>query len=332
MKAAQIVELSGPRSAVRIAEVPEPDPTHFLAPDGAVVVDVHAAGVSFPEVLQTRGAYQIKPELPFVPGSEVGGVVRQAPPGSGFAQGDRVAAFCWLGGFAEVAVAPPSMTFKLAPELDFAQGAALILNYHTAYFALVTRGRLVTGETVLVHGAAGGVGTATIQVAKGLGARIIAVVSSDEKEAIARQAGADEVVRSHSSWKDDALALTGGKGVQLVIDPVGGDRFTDSLRALAPLGRVVVVGFTGGSIPEVRVNRLLLKNTEVIGAGWGADLMASGLQYGREVGDAIDRLIASGHVRPIVGARFGLEQAADALALIDERGATGKVVLEIVPD
>ena len=185
---------------------------------------------------------------------------------------------------------------------------------------------------MLVHGAAGGVGTATIQVAKGLGARIIAVVSSDEKEAVAREAGADEVVRSDAAWKDDALALTGGKGVQLIIDPVGGDRFTDSLRALAPLGRVVVVGFTGGSIPEVRVNRLLLKNTEVIGAGWGADLMTSGLQYGREVGDAIDRLIASGHVRPIVGARFGLEHAGDALALIDERGAAGKVVLEIVPD
>src|SRR5206468_10637529 len=156
---------------------------------------------------------------------------------------------------------------------DFAQGAALVLNYHTAYFSLVTRGQLQEGEAVLVHGAAGGVGTATLQVAKGLGARTIAVVSSDEKERVARDAGADEVVRSDGQWKDEAKAWSGG-GIDVVLDPVGGDRFTDSLRSLAEGGRVVVVGFTGGSIPEVKVNRLLLGNTEVIGAGWGAYVMA----------------------------------------------------------
>src|SRR3954470_3061850 len=188
MRALQITELTGPDTALQVVEIDEPEASHFLTPGRGVVVDVHAAGVSFPEVLQTRGEYQVKPPLPFVPGSEVGGVVRSAPDGSGLAPGDRVAAFCMLGGFAEVAVAPEVLTFPLAGGLDFAQGASLVLNSHTAYFALKLRGRLAEGETVLVHGAAGGVGTAALQVAKGLGARTIAVVSSDEKAAVARDA------------------------------------------------------------------------------------------------------------------------------------------------
>ena len=292
-----------------------------------MIVDVHAAGVAFPELLQTRGEYQVKPELPFTPGSEVGGVVREAPEGAQIKPGDRVAAFCMLGGWAEVTVAPAFFCFKLPDELDFAQGAALVLNYHTAYFSLKTRGRLEPGETVLVHGAAGGVGTATLQIAKGLGAHTIAVVSSDEKERVAREAGADHVVRSEGPWKDEAKEISKG-GVDLVIDPVGGDRFTDSLRSLREGGRVVVVGFTGGSIPEVRVNRLLLANTEVIGAGWGNYVIRKP-NLNREIGDAIDRLIADGFVRPVIGARFPLDRAAAALELLDSRGATGKLVLEL---
>jgi NADPH2:quinone reductase len=327
MRALQIVELSGPDSALSLVELPEPEPSHVLSPGTGVVVDVHAAGVSFPEVLQTRGEYQLKPPLPFVPGSEVGGTVRSAPDGAGLEGGDRVAAFCMLGGFAEVAVAPAHLVFRLPDELDFAQGAGLVLNYHTAYFALKLRGRLEEGETVLVHGAAGGVGTAALQVAKGLGARTIAVVSSDEKERVARGAGADEVVRSDAAWKDQAKEFSGG-GVDVVIDPVGGDRFTDSLRSLREEGRLVVVGFTGGSIPEVRVNRLLLGNIEVVGAGWGAYTMGKP-ELGQEIGAALSELIHRGFVRPMVGARFPLERAADALNLIDGRGATGKVVLEV---
>ncbi|HEY1592365.1 MAG TPA: NADPH:quinone oxidoreductase family protein [Solirubrobacteraceae bacterium] len=326
MRAIQIAELTGPDRALKLVDLPEPEASHMMTPGSGVVVDVHASGVSFPEVLQTRGEYQVRPDLPFVPGSEVGGVVRSAPDGAAVAAGDRVAAFCMLGGFAEVAVAPEHMTFKLPNELDFAQGAALVLNYHTAYFALKLRGRLVEGETVLVHGGAGGVGTASIQVAKGLGARTIAVVSTDQKEGIAREAGADEVVRSDGPWKDQAKQLSGG-GVDLVLDPVGGDRFTDSLRSLREEGRVVVVGFTGGSIPEVKVNRLLLNNTEVIGAGWGAYVMAKP-EVSREIGVELEKLMENGVVRPVVGARFPFERAADALKLIDERGALGKVVLE----
>jgi len=325
MRAVQITELTGPDSALREVELPEPEASHPLSPGSGVVVDVRAAGVSFPEVLQTRGEYQLKPDLPFVPGSEVAGVVRSAPDGAAVSEGDRVAAMCMLGGFAEVAVAPDFLTFALDDELDFAQGASLVLNYHTAYFALKLRGRLEEGETVLVHGAAGGVGTASLQVAKGLGARTLAVVSSDEKERVARDAGADEVLRADGPWKDEAKALG---GVDLVLDPVGGDRFTDSLRSLREEGRVVVVGFTGGSIPEVRVNRLLLNNTEVIGAGWGAYVMSKP-DVNRRIGDEIARLVETGFVRPIVGARFGLDRAADALKLIDGRGATGKVVLDV---
>ncbi len=327
MRAVQIVDLSGPESALAEADIPEPEPSHPLTPGKGVVVDVHAAGVSFPEVLQTRGEYQIKPPLPFVPGSEVAGTVRSAPDGSSLSVGDRVAACCMLGAFADVAVAPDFLTFPLSEQLDYAQGAGLILNYHTAYFSLMHRGRYTEGETVLVHGAAGGIGTATLQIAKGLGARTIAVVSSDEKESVAREAGADEVVRSDGAWKDEAKELSGG-GVDIVIDPVGGDRFTDSLRSLREGGRLVVVGFTGGSIPEVRVNRLLLNNTEVVGAGWGAYVLGKP-DVNAEIGAELSRLIDEGYVRPMVGARFPLERASEALKLIDERGATGKVVLEL---
>jgi len=327
MRAVQIVDLSGPSSALAQVDIPEPEPSHMLTPGSGVLIDVRAAGVAFPEVLQTRGEYQMKPPLPFVPGTEVAGVVRSAPDGSELSEGDRVAAACLLGGFAEVAVAPDFLTFPLSDGLDFAQGGGLIMNYHTAYFSLKMRGRLAEGETVLVHGGAGGIGTATIQVAKGLGARTIAVVSSDEKEQVARDAGADEVVRSDGPWKDEAKELSGG-GVDVLIDPVGGDRFTDSLRSLAEGGRLVVVGFTGGSIPEVRVNRLLLNNTAVVGAGWGAYVMGKP-EVNREIGAEVNRLVEDGFVRPIVGGRFPLEQASDALELIDGRGATGKVVLDV---
>jgi NADPH:quinone reductase len=327
MRAIQIVELTGPDTGLKLVDVPEPEASHMMTPGRGVVVEVKAAGVSFPEVLQSRGEYQVKPPLPFIPGSEVGGVVRSAPDGASVKAGDRVAAFCMLGGFAEVAVAPEVTCFVLPDALDFEQGAALVLNYHTAYFALKLRGRLTEGEWVLVHGAAGGVGTASLQVARGLGARTIAVVSSDEKERVAREAGADEVVRSDGPWKDQARELSDG-GVDLVLDPVGGDRFTDSLRSLRETGRVVVVGFTGGSIPEVRVNRLLLNNTEVIGAGWGAYVLSKP-DVTAEIGARLADLIEGGVIRPVVGARFPLEQASEALKLIDERGATGKVVLEV---
>lgn len=326
MKAVQISQLTGPE-AIEVVQVGEPAAEHMLTPGEGVLIDVRAAGVSFPDVLQTRGLYQLKPDLPFVPGAEVAGTVLSAPASSGLSEGRPVMAFTVLGGMAERAVAPTHLSFPLPDALSFEQGASTILNYHTVYFALRLRGRLREGERVLVHGAAGGVGTAALQVARALGASTIAVVSSDEKERVAREAGAEQVVRSDGPWREQALELSGG-GVDIVLDPVGGDRFTDSLRCLREGGRALVVGFTAGSIPEVKVNRLLLRNIEVVGAGWGAYVMGS---PGRcaEIGEAVGAMIEAGQVRPIVGASFPLEQAIEAFRLIDERRALGKVVLTV---
>ncbi|HEU0250363.1 MAG TPA: NADPH:quinone oxidoreductase family protein, partial [Solirubrobacteraceae bacterium] len=288
MKAIQISELTGP-DALAVVEVPEPAAAHMLTPGEGVLIDVKAVGVSFPDVLQTRGLYQLKPDLPFVPGSEVAGTIISAPASSGLSEGQRVMAFTVLGGMAERAVAPAYLTFALAEALSFEQGASVILNYHTVYFALKLRGRLQAGESVLVHGAGGGVGSAALQVAKALGATTIAVVSSEEKEGVAREADADHVVRSDGHWREQVSALSGG-GVDVVLDPVGGDRFTDSLRSLKEGGRALVVGFTGGSIPEVKVNRLLLRNIEVVGAGWGAYVMGS-QERNAAIGKAIAQMI-----------------------------------------
>jgi NADPH2:quinone reductase len=323
MRALEVTELSGP-DAVRVTDLPEPAPSHMLTPGSGVLIDVRAAGLSFAEVLATRGLYQVHLEPPYVPGSEVAGTVAAAPEGSPFAPGDRVAAFTMVGGCAEAAVAPAYLTFALPETLDFAQGAALILNYHTVYFALTLRGRLTEGERVLVHGAAGGIGTAALQVAKGLGAHTVAVVSNDHKETVARNAGADEVVRSDGPWREQ---IVDSGSVDIVLDPVGGDRFVDSLRCLREGGRLVVVGFAGGSIPEVKVNRLLLRNIDVVGAGW-PEYALSKPTVNRQIGEAINDLIGSGAIRPVVGATFPLERGADAMRLIEKRGANGKVVLE----
>ncbi len=320
MKAVQVTALKGP-DGLRLVDVPEPE-----AGDG-MVVEVRAAGVSYPDLLLSQGRYQVKPEPPFTLGSEAAGVVREAAPGSGFRPGDRVAAV-GFGTFSPLAHAVPQLTFRLPDALSFEQGAGLVMNYHTAHFALVRRAALREGETLLVHGAAGGVGTAALQVGKALGARTIATVSSDEKERVAGEAGADEIVRSDLDWRDAARELTGGRGVDVVYDPVGGDRFADSVRTLATEGRVVVIGFTEGSIPEIAVNRLLFRNVSVVGAAWGAFAFERP-EYLREVAGDLERMVDDGHVRPIVGATYPLEGAAEALRDLEGRRATGKLVLEL---
>lgn len=319
MRAIQVVTLDGPRS-VKLAEVDEPTPAQ-----DQVLVDVHAAGVTFPEVLLSRGMYQLKPPPPFLLGSEVAGVVRAAPDGAAVQVGDRVAALCWFGGFADAAVTSPDMVFPLPAGVTFATGAALPVNYLTAQFALNRRARLAAGETVLVHGAAGGVGTASIQYARTLGATVIAVASTDEKAALATAAGAQ-----HTVHPDGFLAavkeLTGGRGVDVVVDPVGGDRFTDSLRSLAPEGRLLVIGFVGGEIPTVKVNRLLLNNTSVDGVAWGEFALRRPGYLQQQWAD-LEPLVGSGALAAPIGHRLPLESAAEALALMDERRAVGKVVL-----
>jgi NADPH2:quinone reductase len=322
VRAVQIQTLEGP-AALRLVEVDEP-----AVGGDQVVIDVHAAGVTFPEVLQSRGEYQIKPALPFVPGSEVAGIVRYAPEGAAVRAGDRVAAFPGTGGFAEVVAADPRMVFPLPDALSFAQGAALPMNYLTVHFGLTRRGQLREGQTVLVHGAAGGIGTAAVQLASALGARVIAVTSSEAKVETARAAGASDVVLA-DGFREQVKELTGGRGVDLVVDPVGGDRFTDSLRSLAVEGRLLVIGFTGGEIPTVRVNRLLLNNISVVGVGWGAFWMGAGLEYLQEQWADLLPLLEAGKLDPVLGAQFPLEDAAQALLELDERRAQGKVLLSV---
>ncbi|MER7072276.1 NADPH:quinone oxidoreductase family protein [Terrabacter sp. NPDC000476] len=321
MRAARITNLDGPAS-VRVEEVPEPT----LEP-GHVLVDVHEAGVSFPDVLMSRGLYQMRPELPFLPGAECAGVVREAAPGSAVQPGDRVAAFPVLGAFAETVAVPEAMVFPLPDGLSFATGAALPMNYLTVHFALTRRGQLERGEVVLVHGAAGGIGTAAIQLARAMDARVIAVVSSEEKAATAQAAGAHHVVLA-DGFLAAAKALTEGRGVDVVVDPVGGDRFTDSLRCLAPEGRLLVIGFTAGQIPEVKVNRLLLNNISVVGVGWGAFWMPDP-GYLRTQWQALLPLLESGALDPPIGTRHPLADVAAALAEIDGRRAQGKVTLTV---
>ncbi|MFC6239279.1 NADPH:quinone oxidoreductase family protein [Longivirga aurantiaca] len=319
MRAVQITTHDGP-GAVRLADVPDPVPAA-----GEALIAVRAAGVSFPEVLQTRGRYQLSPTLPFVPGSEVAGEVVMAPAGSGLAPGDRVAAFTMLGGFAELAAAPVTRVLPLPDGTSFDQGAALPLNYLTAWFALVQRGRMRAGESVLVQGAAGGVGTAAIQVARAFGAgTVIAVTSTHEKGAVALGAGADTYVLAES-FKDDTLAAHPG-GVDLVVDTVGDDRFTDSLRCLRDDGRLLVVGFTGGDIPSVKVNRLLLNNISVVGVGLGAYGVTRPTHV-REGWNALLPFVENGALAPVIGEVFTLDQADQALRLIDDRRAVGKVLL-----
>jgi NADPH2:quinone reductase len=320
VRAVQVVRLDGP-AAVEVRDVPEPERRR-----DQVLVEVRAAGVNFPDVLQTKGLYQYKPDLPFTLGSEVTGVVRDAPDGSPLRAGDRVAAFPSTGAFAEVAAVQADHVLPLPDEVSFAKGACLPMNYLTAHFALLVRGHLRKGQTVLVHGAAGGVGTACVQLAAALGARVVAVVSTEEKAAAARAVGAHETVLAEG-FRDAVKELTGGAGVDLVVDPVGGDRFTDSLRSLAPEGRLLVVGFTGGDIPTVRVNRLLLNNIDVVGVGWGAFALARpGYLAGQWA--ELEPHLRSGALDPLMSATFPLERAAEALARIDERQVTGKVVLE----
>ena len=320
MRAARVTRLDGP-TAVEVVDLPEP----AAGPDD-VLIDVHRVGISFPDLLLSKGQYQLKPELPFTLGVDLAGTVVEDA--HGFTAGQRVAGVLPHGAAAERVAVPAIFTFPLPDALSYDEGAALPLNYLTAQFALVERGDLRAGETVLVHGAAGGVGTATIQVAKGLGARTIAVVSTEAKGETARQAGADEVVLLEG-FKDAVAELTGGRGVDVVMDVVGGDVFTDSLRCLGTQGRLLVVGFASGQgIPEVKVNRLLLNNVDVRGVGWGAYAMVRP-SYMREQWQALTPLMEAGAIHPPIGATYDLDQFGQALVDMEERRTLGKSVIRL---
>jgi NADPH:quinone reductase len=324
MRAARVTRLDGP-DAIEVVEVDEPAHDDLQG----VVVDVYAAGVAFPDALLTRGLYQYKPNPPFVLGAEVAGVVRSAPDGSQWQPGDRVVGLTMLtGGMAEVAVLMPDRTFRLPDNVSFEAGAGVLFNDLTVYFALTVRGRLQQGETVLVHGAAGGIGTSALRLAPALEAsRTIAVVSTEEKGQIATAAGATDVVLA-DGFKDAVKELTNERGVDIVVDPVGGDRMTDSLRSLAPGGRLLVIGFTGGDIPTVKVNRLLLNNLDVVGVGWGA-WTATHPGALAEQWAGLEELLTSGRLSPPQPAVYPLDEAAAAVASLENRTAKGKVVLRV---
>lgn len=319
MRAAVVTELNGP-DGVEIREVEDPSPG-----PGQVLIDVEYTGISFPDVLQTHGGYQVRPELPFTPGWEIAGVVREDS--GSFRAGDRVAAMPFTGGVAESVVVDANYVFPLPDSVSFESGAALPLNYLAAHFALVRRAKLQAGETVLVQGAAGGVGTASCNMAAALGATVIAIVSSAERIAGAEAAGAHHVVLA-DGFLAEVRKLTEGRGVDVVVDPVGGERFLDSLRSLAREGRLIVVGFTGGGIPVVKTNRLLLTNTTVMGAGtrelWNHDPELPGRQWSE-----LMPLLSSGVLNPVIGTQFALDETASAIRSIDERRAVGKVLVRI---
>ena len=273
---------------VAVVETAEADPV------GHVVIDVVAAGLGFPDGLVAQGRYQSRPPLPFVPGMEVSGVVRSAPPGSSWRVGQRVVALTGVGGgCAEVAAAAPPYVYPAPVNQRAWETGALVVNYHTAYFSLVRRGQLREGQTVLVHGAGGGVGQATVQVAKALGAHVLGVASTVERQQAAAAAGADDVIAGDDDWLANVRDATGGKGIDVVVDPVGGPKFTDSLRSLAPEGRLIVVGFAAGDIPQVKVNRLLLNNIAVLGAAW-REFVQQDAQYGQHMATALNTMFDNG--------------------------------------
>ncbi|KWX23429.1 alcohol dehydrogenase [Mycolicibacterium wolinskyi] len=319
MKALVAQALTG-TAGLAYADVPEPE-SH-----DAVIVDVGAAGVCFPDLLLLRGEYQLRLEPPFIPGMEVAGTVRSAPEGSGFTPGQRVSAFTMLGGYAEQVAVNPSGVIPTPDGLDDGAAASLLGNYYTMQFALTRRGALQPGETVLVLGAAGGIGTASIQLAKALGARVIAMVHRPGAEEYISGLGADVVLPLTDGWRQAVLDATDGRGVDMVVDPIGGEAFDDAVRVLATEGRLLVIGFAAGGIPTVKVNRLLLRNVSVVGVGWGEFVNRTpGAQA--EVGAQLGKLVADG-LRPPPPVRYPLSDGVAALDALAGGQVRGKLVLE----
>ncbi len=315
----------GPPDALVIEEHDDPQPG-----EGQVLVDVHAAGINFPDVLAIAGMYQVKTEPPFVPGNEAAGVVSAAGPGvSQFAIGDKVIVNTMGGAFAEKCVADVHRCAPLPDSLNFEQGAGFSVTYGTSYHALKQSARLEPGETVLVLGAAGGVGIAAVEIAKTMGATVIAAASSREKLDFAASAGADQTINYvKQPLKDMAKELTGGNGVDVVYDPVGGDLAEQALRALAWHGRYLVIGFASGEIPRFPANIALLKEASIVGVWWGTWAAKNpGLQIDnmRELA----RYLEQGKLNARVTESYLLDDFAEAFGAITGRRALGKVTLRM---
>lgn len=309
--------------ALRVSDVPRPRPG-----PGELGLAVRAAGCNFSDLLMLKGEYQVKPPFPFVPGSEVAGVVVELGDGvGGFEVGDRVLARCGTGGFAEEVVVPAAAAVKLPASMRFEAGAALPTVYPTSYAALVWRAGLAPGETVLVHAAAGGVGLAAVQIARALGARVLATAGGREKCEIARRAGAELVVDyREGDFVERVLEATGGRGADVIYDSVGGDTTDRSLKCIAWNGRLLVIGFASGEIPSVKLNRVLLKNISIVGLHWSAYPEREPARIA-ECFAGLFALAARGGIEPLVSARYPLERAGEALVALGARETVGKVVL-----
>jgi len=315
----------GPVESHKVEEIEDP-----RAEAGQVVVDVKAAGVSFPDVLIVQGKYQFQPPFPFSPGGEIAGVISEV--GEGVVDwkiGDRVIAMTGNGGIAEKVVAFEMTLMPLPETMDFRDGAAFPLNYGTTYHALKQRGQLQAGETLLVTGAGGGVGTTAIEIGKAMGARVIAAASTDEKLEIAKNLGADEVINySDGELKEKVKALTDGLGADVIYDPIGGDIFLQCMRCVNWKGRVLVIGFASGPIPEVPTNLALLKGCSIVGVFWGRFTGAEPEENSKNF-DELFALHAEGKLKPQITKSYSLDDAAEAISSLENRKATGKVVIEM---
>jgi NADPH2:quinone reductase len=313
----------GPPELLELQDVPSPQPQ-----DGEVVITVKAASVNFPDVLIIENKYQFKPALPFSPGSELAGVVKEVGAGVTHVRpGDRVMAFTIHGAFAEEVRLEARRVLPIPDDMDFDTAAALLLTYGTMDHGLRDRGQLRAGESVLVLGASGGIGIASIEIAKALGASVIACASSDDKLQVCREHGADEVINyAREDIRERIKALTGGRGVDVIVDPVGGSYTEPALRSIAWRGRLLVVGFAAGDIPRIPLNLTLLKGCAIVGVFWGDFLRREPEAFRASVAQ-LASWYAAGKLRPHVSARYPLAQAADAIRAMAERKVVGKLLV-----
>ena len=313
----------GPPESLVIEEVEQ-----LKAGKGQVVISVKACGVNYPDTLIIQGKYQSKPPFPFIPGSEIAGIVKELGEGvTTIKVGERVMAFIGMNGFAEEVLANETQLVSMPHNLDFAAASAFLLTYGTSYHALTDRAQLQPGETLLVLGAAGGVGLAAVEIGKVKGARVIAAASTNEKLEICKQHGADEVINySTEDLRDRIKQLTGGKGVDVAFDPLGGEYTEPVLRSMAWGGRFLVIGFASGEIPRIPLNLPLLKVYSIVGVFWGA-FMERDPEHGRENIHELITWVHEGKLKPHVSATYPLERVADALNDLMERKVTGKAVL-----
>ncbi len=320
---AMIVKEHGPLENLMLESMPDP-----VAGDNQVVIDVKACAVNFADILLVDGSYQEKPPLPFSPGAEVAGIISQVGVQvSGWKMGDKVQGMASWGGFAEKIAVPPEALCPLPDNMSYVDAAAFVVAYGTSHVALDYRAKLQKGEWLVVNGAGGGVGLTAVEIGKLMGARVIATAGSDEKLALARDKGAEFTINyTHENLRDKIKEYTGGKGANVVYDPVGGDVFRRTFRAMAPEGRMIVIGFACGDIPQVPANHLLVKNIELIGFFWGAYRKFKP-QILQESTRQLFEWYEEGLIKPHISATFPLDKTGDAIRALRDRTSSGKVVV-----